>query len=117
MGKFQIRKTATGFTFELQAANGEVVAVSEVYRTCAACKKGIQGIIKCASAAPIANLREENRLPSNPRFEIFSDRVGNFRFRLRARNGKIIASSQGYSTYGACLHGIESVRRNAQESV
>ena len=115
MGKFIIRKTATGFVFDLRAANGEVVAVSEVYGTAAACEKGIRGIIKCAPTAPVADLTEETTLPSNPRYEIFSDKSGGFRFRLRARNGKIIASSQSYSSHSACISGVDSVRRNAQE--
>ena len=114
MGKFTVHKTATGFTFDLRAANGEVVAVSEVYRTRAACEKGIQGIVKCAPTAPIADLASDTPLPPNPRYEMFSDKAGKFRFHLRARNGKIIASSQGYSAYSACINGIESVRHNAK---
>lgn len=113
MGKFSIRKTATGFVFDLRAANGEVVASSEVYRTRAACEKGIQGIVKCAPSAPVSHEATAQQ-PSNPRYEMFTDKSGEFRFRLRARNGKIIASSQGYRSAQACLNGIESVRVNAQ---
>ena len=113
MGKFTVRQTATGFLFELSAANGETVAVSEVYRTRAACEKGIRGISNCAVIAPAAEITQEN-LPANPRFEIFTDKAGEFRFRLRARNGKIIASSQGYGSMQACMGGIESVRQNVQ---
>lgn len=114
MGKFTVRPTATGFVAELCAANGETVAVSEVYSTRAACEKGIRGILKCAPSAPVADDTEKS-LPSNPRYEVFLDKAGGFRFRLRARNGKIIASSQAYRSMQACLHGIESVRCNARE--
>jgi len=114
MGRFSIRKTLTGYVFDLRASNGETVATSEVYSTRAACEKGIQGVVKCALTAPVTEPTEDN-LPSNPRFEIFVDKAGEFRFRLRSRNGKIIASSQGYGSYQACLHGIRSVRENAQE--
>ena len=42
--------------------------------------------------------------------------VGEFRFRLKARNGQIVAVSEGYTTHKACLDGVESVRKNAPEA-
>jgi uncharacterized protein YegP (UPF0339 family) len=47
------------------------------------------------------------------KFELYQDAGGQFRFRLKAGNGQVIASSQAYSTKKACLSGIDSVRRNA----
>ena len=49
----------------------------------------------------------------NPKFEIFKDTSGQFRFRLKAPNGEIIANSEAYTTRAACVNGIESVRTNA----
>ena len=50
----------------------------------------------------------------NPKFQIFSDRQNEFRFRLRARNGEIILrSSEGYSSKQGCQRGIASVKANA----
>lgn len=113
MGKFVISETVTGYKFDLRAANGEIIAVSEVYKTRAACQKGIDAVITCALTAPVAEMAVITKLPPNPRFELFSDKSGSFRFRLRAKNGKIIAVSQGYSTAAACQNGIKSVRENA----
>lgn len=48
------------------------------------------------------------------KFEIKTDNAGKFRFNLKAGNGQIILSSQGYSTKAACENGIESVRKNSQ---
>ncbi|MDK2952382.1 MAG: uncharacterized protein PWQ77_2047 [Kosmotogales bacterium] len=48
-----------------------------------------------------------------PKFEIFIDKKGEYRFRLKASNGEIIATSEGYSTKHECINGIESVRENA----
>lgn len=48
----------------------------------------------------------------NPRFEVSKDRKGEYRFRLKARNGKIIAVSEGYKTKAGCLKGIRSVKEN-----
>ncbi|MCZ8344504.1 MAG: YegP family protein [Leptospira sp.] len=47
------------------------------------------------------------------KFEIYKDKAGEFRFRLKAANGEIIASSEGYSSKAACENGIESVKKNA----
>lgn len=47
------------------------------------------------------------------KFEVYKDKSGEFRFRLKASNGQVIASGQGYKTRESCLHGIESVRKNA----
>lgn len=48
-----------------------------------------------------------------PKFEVFTDKSGKFRFRLKAKNGEIIATSQGYASKTGCMKGIESVRENA----
>jgi uncharacterized protein YegP (UPF0339 family) len=47
---------------------------------------------------------------------MFIDKAGEFRFRLKARNGEIIAASEGYKAKAGCLNGIESVRKNAVEA-
>lgn len=48
-----------------------------------------------------------------PKFEVFKDSAGEYRFRLKAENWKIIAASQGYTTKAACLHGIEAINEKA----
>ncbi|MGQ9551300.1 MAG: YegP family protein [Candidatus Bathycorpusculaceae bacterium] len=48
-----------------------------------------------------------------PVFEWYKDKAGKFRFRLKAPNGEIIATSEAYSSKDACVNGIESVRKNA----
>ena len=48
---------------------------------------------------------------TNPKFQVYKDRRGEYRFRLRARNGEIILhSSEGYSSKQGCLGGIQSVK-------
>lgn len=51
----------------------------------------------------------------NPKFEIYRDKSGEHRFRLKARNGQTILSSEGYSSKAACKNGIESVKKNAED--
>jgi uncharacterized protein YegP (UPF0339 family) len=47
------------------------------------------------------------------KFEIYQDAKGEYRFRLKAGNGQIIATGQGYTSKRSCLNGIESVKKNA----
>lgn len=46
-------------------------------------------------------------------FEVFKDKSGEFRFRLKAGNGQTVLSSQGYASKASAMKGIESVRNNA----
>ena len=114
MGAFLIKKVATGVKFDLVAGNGEVVATSEVYKTAAACRKGIESVIRNAAIAATEDLTAAEKPLPNPKFELYRDRADAFRFRLRSRNGSIIAVSEGYQNRTGCLSGIESVRQNAK---
>ena len=113
MGKFVIRPVATGYKFDLKANNGEVVATSEVYNTEAACRKGVLSVFR---SAPLAGIEDQTlsdaKACPNPKFLVYQDRAGAYRFRLCARNGKIIAVSEAYSSKDGCLGGEESVKNN-----
>ncbi len=50
------------------------------------------------------------------KFEIYKDKTGEFRFRLKAANGEVIASGEGYKTKKSCLDGVESVKKNAAKA-
>ena len=116
MGKFIINDAKNGVKFNIKAGNGEVIAHSEVYSSLASCKKGIASVIKNAPIAAVEDQTKEGFAKErNPKFEIYADKKGEFRFRLRARNGQNIAASEGYTTMKACLNGIESVRKNAAD--
>ena len=114
MGKFVIKETKTGVKFDLKATNGQVIATSEVYTTLAACKNGIESV---RTNAPIAAVEDQTKegyeTEKNPKFEMYTDKAGEFRFRLTAKNGQTIATSEGYTTTAACKNGIESVKKNA----
>ena len=117
MGKFVIRNVASGIKFDLKATNGQVIATSEVYTTEAACRGGIESVMK---NAPIANVEDQTvenfEAVTHPKFEMYEDKAGEFRFRLKARNGEIIATSEGYKTKANCENGIDSVKKNAPEA-
>ena len=117
MSKFLIKKTATGFKFDLKAGNGETIATSEVYSSEASCLKGVESVKSNALNANLEDLTEEAvKTATNPKFEMYADKAGEYRFHLKARNGEIIATSEGYKAKSSCLNGIESVRKNAPEA-
>ena len=117
MGKFVIRKTATGIKFDLKAGNGEVIATSEVYESEAACRNGVESVRK---NAPVANVEDQTvegfEKAKCPKFELYADKAGEFRFRLKATNGQVIAVSEGYKAMASCKNGVESVKKNAPEA-
>ena len=117
MGKFVIRTTNTGVKFDLKAGNGEVIATSEVYASEAACRNGVASVMKNAPVAAVENQTVEGyAVEKHPKFEVYADKAGEFRFRLKATNGQIIAVSEGYKAMVSCLNGIESVKKNAVDA-
>ena len=117
MSKFVIRNVNSGIKFDLKATNGQEILTSEVYTTEAACRKGIASVQKNAPLAGVENQTEEGYATLiHPKFEMYQDKAGEYRFRLKARNGQIIAVSEGYTAKAGCLNGIESVQKNAPEA-
>lgn len=117
MGKFVVKETKTGIKFDLKAGNGEVIATSEVYTTKAACVKGIESVKKNSAVAAVEDQTVEGfATEKNPKFEVYTDKAGEFRFRLKATNGQIIATGEGYKSKAGCMNGIESVKKNAADA-
>lgn len=115
MGKFEVKEVKTGTKFSLVAGNGETIGVSEVYSSKASCLKGIESVRKHSAKAGIEDQTAGENLP-HPKFEIYVDKAGEFRFRLKASNGEIILASEGYKAKASCKNGIESVIKNAVDS-
>ena len=114
MAKYVLSEAKNGFKFNLVASNGEVIASSQLYKSFATAKNGIASV---AANAPVANIENQTvkdfKAELNPKFEVYKDKKGEFRFRLKAKNGQIIASSEGYSKVDSCLKGVASVQKNA----
>jgi len=117
MSRFVIREVESGIKFDLKASNGQVILTSEVYESAAACEQGVASVKK---NAPIANVEDQTlegyETLTHPKFEVYQDKAGEYRFRLKARNGQIIGVSEGYKAKASCLNGIESVGKNAPEA-
>ncbi len=117
MGKFVMKHTKSGVKFNLKAGNGEIIATSEVYNSDASCKNGIESVRRNAPIAPVENQTVEGyKVEKHPKFEVYTDKAGEFRFRLKATNGQIIAVSEGYKALASCMNGIESVKKNAPDA-
>ena len=118
-GKFDIRRARDGrFFFSLYASNGAVIAYSQIYSSTSSVNTGIASVINNAEKAEIEDttLKNPTSLPC-PKWEIYIDRAGEYRFRLYAINGLCVChSSHGYSTKSGCKGGIDSIRRFAKEA-
>lgn len=118
MAKYLVKSTKTGFNFALVASNGETVCTSEVYSTKRSCLNGVASVAKNAPVAAVENQTKEGFAKEKlPKFEVYKDKKGEFRFRLKAKNGQNICASEGYTTEKACLNGVKSVAKNAGSKV
>ena len=117
MGKFIVKRTNTGIKFDLKANNGEVIATSEVYNSEASCINGLNSVAK---NAPVANIEDQTvegfEVQKHPKFEVYVDKAGEYRFRLKATNGKVLVFSEGYKAMAGCMNGIESVKKNSVDA-
>lgn len=102
-GKFEVYKDKAGkFRFRLKASNGQIVLTGEAYNTKDACIDGIESVKK--------NSQKDSA------FEMYEDKKGGFRFRLKAANGEIIGQGESYTAKAGCMKGIDSIKKNATES-
>ena len=113
MGKFEVKSSEKGVSFNLLATNGQVIASSQVYKSLRSAKLGMASVAK---NAPIAAVEDQTvKAPekkSMPKFEVYTDKAKKTRFRLRAKNGQIIVVGEAYETPKACLAGVASVKKN-----
>ncbi len=124
MGTFIIKKTPSGgYNFSLLAANKEKIAVaSQVYTTKSACKGGMASVgknaVKCIEEGRIEDQTLKNPVAKTcPKFEVYFDKAGLYRYRLIASNGESIAiCEEGYKSKSGCLNGMKSVSVNAVDA-
>lgn len=114
-GKYVIKKTDKGnFVFKLFSSNYRVVAIgAQTYTTLGAAKIGVQSIINNAEKAPVENQTLKNyETLKFPKWEIYLDKKGEYRLRLYATNGSLIATTNdGYADISGAKNGIAAVAR------
>ena len=115
MGKYVISFNENGKChFVLKSGNGEVILTSQAY---ASKKSAVGGIASVTKNAPIAVIEDQTKGEAkkpNPKFEVYEDKGGKFRFRLLAKNGQNIGHSEGYNDMRGLKNGIKSVVKNAE---
>ena len=118
MGKFVISKTKSEqYTFNLKATNGQVIlSASESYTSPDGCNGGIASVQKNALAHVEDQTVAGYETLTHPKYEVYQDKAGEFRFRLKAKNGENIGKSEGYKSKASCLNGIASVGKNAPDA-
>ncbi|MBO4915518.1 MAG: YegP family protein [Oscillospiraceae bacterium] len=117
MGKFVIKDAKNGVMFNLKAGNNEIILTSETYNSLASCKNGIESVKKNAPTAPVEDQTVEGfEKKKAPKFEVYTDKAGETRFRLKAGNNEIIGTGESYKAKSSCLKGIESIRKNAVDA-
>lgn len=114
-GKYVIKKTDKGnFVFKLYSSNYRVVAIgAQAYTTLGAAKIGVQSVINNAEIAPVENQTLKNyETLKFPKWEIYLDKKGEYRLRLFATNGNLIATTNdGYADISGAKNGITAVAR------
>ena len=118
-GTFDIKKAKDGrYVFNLYAANKVMVATSQIYSSSQSAMTGVKSVMANAANAPIedSTLKNPTVYPF-PKWEVYMDRAGEYRFRLYATNGNCIChAKKGYSTKSNCKRGIESIIRFVSEA-
>ena len=117
-GAFEIKRSKDNrFVFNLYAANRVIVATSQIYSSSQSAVTGIKSVIANAEKAAIEDQTLKTFVPQGfPKWEIYIDKAGQFRFRLLASNGSCVCHSQGYTQKSTCKKGIESIIRTVKSA-
>lgn len=113
--KFVIKVTDNGnYVYKLFSSNKRVIAIgAQPYPALPSCKTGIQSVIKNSGTAPIEDQTLQKPVEQKcPKWIIFLDKKGEFRLRLIASNGNIVATTNdGYLSKDAAKKGIDAIAR------
>ena len=102
-GKFELKKGRSGkFSFNLKAANGQVILTSQTYKTKAAAKNGIKSV--CTNCGKKSSFEQKTSKKGQPYFVML------------AANKQVIGKSQMYASKTSMMNGIKSVKRNATKA-
>lgn len=118
-GSFDIKKSKDGrFVFNLYSANRVIIATSQVYSSSQSALTGIKSVMANAATAEIEDLTLKKPVPkAYPKWEIYIDRAGEYRFRLNASNANCICHAKaGYANKSNCKRGIDSIIRLADDA-
>ena len=115
-GQFAYYKTAKGYcNYRLKSFNKITIAVSggTGYSSLASLKAGVESVRKNATVhVDDLTFKDRKEALKFPKFEIYQDKAGEYRFRLYASNGELLCISEdGYASKDSCKKGIQSVAK------
>lgn len=105
-GVYKIVKTATGYKYILIAPNGRILIASEAYSKIDSCLTGIESFRRHSHSDFEDQTDQSAASIKNPKYEVYMDSMRHYRFRLRAKNGEILALSEPYENKEMCLQAI-----------
>ena len=115
-GRFDIKRTKDNrFVFNLYSSNKVLIATSQIYSSAQSAKNGVKSVMANAKEAEIEDTTLKNvTVRTFPKWEIYLDKAGEFRFRLLATNGQCVTHAKaGYAHKSSCKRAIESIVRLA----
>ncbi len=115
MAKFIVKTTNTGIKFVFED-NGKTLVDSEVYTTEAACMNGVESVKRNAVGGIEDQTVEGFEVLAHPKFEVYADKAGDIRLRIKAKNGQIVASSPAFKEKAAAIAAVECVKKEAPEA-
>lgn len=101
LGKFEVFPVGDLFLYRLKASNGEILVVSEMYKTSKGALSAIETVKK--------NIETGN-------IQIYEDKHGLYQFKLYASNKRLLVASANYSTYQSCEKASNSFKKFASIS-
>jgi len=109
--QYVVKPAANGFNINLKAANGAVISFSETYATKSSATRAVKS---CVNA--VTSLLDKRESATGARTEVLVGASGQFRFNVYAKNGKIILSSEHYTTEAAAFNGAMAVQTEGQNA-
>ena len=117
VGTFNVKRAKDGrYVFNLYNANKVIIATSQIYSSAQSAMNGVKSVMTNATRAQVEDTTLKNPKPKSfPKWEVYLDRAGQYRFRLYAPNGSCICHAKaGYSSSSSCKRGIDSIVRLAE---
>jgi uncharacterized protein YegP (UPF0339 family) len=115
--KYQVYRDVKGkFRFRLLAENNRIIAVGQAYEHHISCLNGIKSIQNNCDAQ-VEDMTVDGERFHNPKYQVFYDEKCKYRFHLNAKNGEIIAQSEGYESKEGCMKGINAVKGSCNAEI
>ena len=118
-GRFDIKRTKDGrFVFNLYSANKVLIATSQTYSSSQSAMAGVKSVMANAARAEIEDTTLKTPRPTSfPKWEVYLDRAGEYRYRLYATNGQcVVHSKMGYPHKPSCKRAIQSIVRLSEDA-